>query len=128
MAKALPELTGKLSGNAIRVPTPNVSLAILNLELDRETTRDDVNAFLRRCSLRGPLRYQIDYLTSPDIVSSDLVGNRAASIIDSDATIVDGKRCVVYAWYDNEFGYACQVIRLLEAIAGVRPKAYPAEG
>ena len=128
VAKALPELTGKLSGNAIRVPTPNVSLAILNLELAEETTRDEVNAFLRRCSLRGPLRYQIDYLTSPDIVSSDLVGNRAASIIDSEATIAEGKRCVIYAWYDNEFGYACQVIRLLEYIAGVRPEAYPAEG
>jgi glyceraldehyde 3-phosphate dehydrogenase (phosphorylating) len=128
VAKALPELAGKLSGNAIRVPTPNVSLAILNLTLNRETDREEVNRFMRRCSLRGPLRYQIDYTTSPDIVSSDLVGNRAASIVDSDATIADGKRCVLYVWYDNEYGYACQVIRMLESIAKVRPRAYPAEG
>ena len=128
VAKALPELSGKLTGNAIRVPTPNVSLAILHLELAKPTSRDEVNDFLRRCSIAGPLRYQIDYTTSPDIVSSDLVGNRAASIIDSGATIAEGRRAVLYVWYDNEFGYACQVIRLLESIAGVRPRAYPAEG
>ncbi|MEZ4445901.1 MAG: glyceraldehyde-3-phosphate dehydrogenase [Polyangiaceae bacterium] len=128
VAKALPELAGKLTGNAIRVPTPNVSLAILHLGLEKEVTRDELNDFMRRCSLQGPLRYQIDYTTSPDIVSSDLVGNRAASIIDSEATIAEGDRVVLYVWYDNEFGYACQVIRLMEALAGVRPRAYPAEG
>ena len=93
-----------------------------------ETTREAVNRYLRGCSIKGTLRYQIDYTTSPDIVSTDLVGNRAASIVDSEATIVAGRHCVLYVWYDNEYGYACQVIRMLEYIAGVRPNAYPAEG
>ncbi len=128
VTKVLPELQGKLTGNAIRVPTPNVSLAILNLTLDEASDKETVNRYLRGCSLQGRLRYQIAYTTSPDIVSSDLVGNRSASIVDSEATIADGKNVVLYVWYDNEFGYACQVIRLLESIAGVRPKAYPIEG
>jgi glyceraldehyde 3-phosphate dehydrogenase len=128
VAKALPELAGKLTGNAIRVPTPNVSLALLHLSLGAETTVEELNRYLRTRSLVGPLRYQIGYTTSPDIVSSDMVGHRAAGIVDSEATIVDGRRCVLYVWYDNEYGYACQVIRLLEAIAGVQPRAYPAEG
>ncbi|MEE2902335.1 MAG: glyceraldehyde-3-phosphate dehydrogenase [Myxococcota bacterium] len=121
VSKALPELAGKLTANAIRVPTPNVSLAIMSMKLDKGTTRDELNAYLRDLSMEGPMQYQIDYVTSPDIVSSDLVGNRHASIVDSDATIMHGDSdCVLYVWYDNEFGYACQVVRLLENVAGVR--------
>lgn len=128
VGKALPELDGKLTGSAIRVPTPNVSMAILNLNLGTATTVEEVNAYLRDRALKGSLRYQLGYTTSPDIVSTDLVGHTAAGIVDAEATVVAGDRCVLYVWYDNEYGYACQVVRLLESIAGVRPPAYPAEG
>ncbi len=127
IAKALPELTGKITGNAIRVPTPNVSLAILNLELANETSKDDINAHLRQVSMDSPLASQIDFTASPDVVSSDLVGNPHATIVDSTATIVHGKRCTIYAWYDNEYGYSCQVMRLFQHMAGIRPPEYPAD-
>ena len=120
--KLLPELEGKLTGNAIRVPTPNVSLAILNLTLGRSTTEEEVGAFLRNVSLHSDLQRQIDYTTSPDIVSSDLVGNRHACIVDGEATIVNDNRVVLYVWYDNEFGYACQVVRVVQKWAGI---SYP---
>ncbi|MBC7173561.1 MAG: glyceraldehyde-3-phosphate dehydrogenase, partial [Polyangiaceae bacterium] len=93
IAKALPELTGKITGNAIRVPTPNVSLAILNLELDADATKEEVNAFLRQVSMDSPLASQIDFTASPDVVSTDLVGNPHATVVDSTATIVHGRRC-----------------------------------
>ncbi|RUO79344.1 glyceraldehyde-3-phosphate dehydrogenase [Pseudidiomarina taiwanensis] len=118
VAKALPELAGKLTGNAIRVPTPNVSMAIMNLNLSKATTVDELNAFLRDQALHSELQAQIDYTASTEIVSTDLVGSRYAGIVDSQATIVDGDRAVLYVWYDNEFGYSCQVIRVAEQMAG----------
>lgn len=126
VAKALPELAGKLTGNAIRVPTPDVSMAVLNLNLAEETTRDEVNEFLHKVALHSSLRQQIDYIKSPDVVSSDFVGSTHAGIVDGLATISDGKNLVLYVWYDNEFGYSNQVIRIVEDIAGARPKVYPA--
>ncbi len=127
VAKVCPELRGKLTANAIRVPTPNVSMAIINLNLGRKTSVEEINGYLRALSLGGNLQYQVDYTTSPDIVSTDLVGNRHASIVDSHATLVheDGDKCTLYVWYDNEFGYACQVTRLMEHVAQVRPQVYP---
>lgn len=119
VAKALPELKGKLTGNAIRVPTPNVSMAIMNLNLDKETSREELNGFLGNVALYSDMQDQIDYTTSTEIVSSDLVGSRYASIVDSQATIVDGDRAVLYVWYDNEFGYSCQVIRVMQQMSGV---------
>ena len=119
VAKAIPELAGKLTGNAIRVPTPDVSLAILNLTLSRETSADALNRYLRQVSLEGPLSRQIDYTNSEEVVSSDFVGNRHACIVDAQATIVRDDRCILYAWYDNEFGYSRQVVRILEEIAGL---------
>lgn len=118
VAKALPELAGKLTGNAIRVPTPNVSMAIMNLNLGKETSKDDLNAFLRDQALHSDLQAQIDFTASTEIVSTDLVGSRYAGVVDSHATIVDGDRAVLYVWYDNEFGYSCQVIRVAEQMAG----------
>lgn len=126
VAKALPELKGKLTGNAIRVPTPNVSLAILNLKLERETTKDELNGLMRDISLTSPLRAQVDYLESPEVVSTDFVGSNRAGIVDGLATIVTGDSCVLYVWYDNEFGYSNQVIRIAEQIAGTHPKQLPA--
>ncbi|HAD44332.1 MAG TPA: glyceraldehyde-3-phosphate dehydrogenase, partial [Alcanivorax sp.] len=118
-AKALPELGGKLSGNSIRVPTPDVSMAILNLTLEQETTLEELNDYLRWVSLHSPLQRQLDFIRSPDAVSTDFVGSRHASVVDAEATIVNGRHCVLYVWYDNEFGYSCQVVRLLQQLSGV---------
>ena len=125
VAKALPELKGRLTGNAIRVPTPNVSMAILNLNLQTETDVKSLNDYIRWCSLHSDLQKQIDYVKSPEVVSSDYVGSRYTGIVDGEATIVDGKRAVVYVWYDNEFGYSCQVNRILHEMAGVSSRIYP---
>lgn len=120
VAKALPELTGKLTGNAIRVPTPNVSMAILNLNLETSADTDSVNEYLRQVALSSPMQKQIDYVDSPEIVSSDFVGNRHAGILDAKATIIDDTNAVLYVWYDNEFGYSCQVVRILQYMSNVR--------
>lgn len=121
IAKVLPELAGKFTGNAIRVPTPNVSLAVLNLQINTATTKADVNEIMRQAALKGDLVEQIQYSFSNELVSSDLVGNSTASIFDSPATIVskDGKSIVLYVWYDNEYGYTRQVIRFAKQLAGV---------
>src|SRR5699024_3083052 len=116
---ALPELTGKLTGNAIRVPTPNVSMAVINLNLEKATTVEALNEYLRTTALDSPLHQQIDFSTSSELVSTDMVGSRFAGIVDSLATIVDEDRAVLYVWYDNEFGYSCQVIRVMQKMAGI---------
>jgi len=119
VAKAIPELAGRMTGNAIRVPTPNVSLAILNLELAGPVDTAVLNGYLRVVSLDSPLQNQIDYTNSPEVVSSDFVGSRHAGVVDSLATIAEGNRCVLYVWYDNEFGYSCQVVRIVQKMAGL---------
>jgi glyceraldehyde 3-phosphate dehydrogenase len=124
-AKALPELAGKLTGNAIRVPVANVSLAVLNLSLSEETTVEELNNYLRGMALHSPLQNQIAFVNSPELVSSDFIGSRHAGVVDSLATIVNGDRCVLYVWYDNEFGYTCQVVRLLQKIAGIELAVMP---
>ncbi|RUO21639.1 glyceraldehyde-3-phosphate dehydrogenase [Aliidiomarina haloalkalitolerans] len=126
VAKALPELAGKLTGNAIRVPTPNVSMAIMNLNLGETTDREALNEYLRATALNSELQNQIDFTSSTEIVSSDLVGSRYAGIVDSQATIVDGDRAVLYVWYDNEFGYSCQVLRVVQDMAGLLVPNLPA--
>ena len=126
VAKALPELEGKLTGNSVRVPTPNVSMAILNLTLEKPVEREALNDFVREASLYGDLHKQLDYIDSPEVVSTDFVGNRHAGIVDGRATITAGDRVVMYVWYDNEFGYSCQVVRVLEEMAKVHPPVFPA--
>lgn len=125
VAKALPEMAGKLTGNAIRVPTPNVSMAILNLSLEKETTTEALNAYLREVSLHSDLAKQIDFVNSPEVVSSDFVGSRRAGIVDAKATIVNGNRLVLYVWYDNEAGYSAQVVRIVNQMAGVTYSVFP---
>ncbi|MGM0564259.1 MAG: glyceraldehyde-3-phosphate dehydrogenase [Pseudomonadota bacterium] len=125
VAKALPELEGKLTGNAIRVPTPNVSMAVLNVNLDTAVEKDDLNDYLRTVALDSKLEDQIDFTASSEVVSTDLVGSRHAGIIDSKATITSGKSCVLYVWYDNEFGYSCQVVRVMQKMAGLTYKHLP---
>jgi glyceraldehyde 3-phosphate dehydrogenase len=127
VAKVLPQLEGKLTGNAIRVPTPNVSMAILNLTLSRETDKEEVNEYMRNQALHSDLRKQIDYSKSPEVVSTDFVGSRTACVFDAQATIVNGNQAVLYLWYDNEFGYSCQVHRILEQMAGIHFAVFPRE-
>jgi len=124
-AKALPVLKGKLTGNAIRVPTPNVSMAILNLNLEKATSRDEINEYLRQVAMHSELHKQIDFVNSPEVVSTDFVGSRHAGVVDAEATICSDNRVVLYGWYDNEFGYSCQVVRVMEEMAGVNPPAFP---
>lgn len=125
-AKALPQLAGKFTSNAVRVPTPNGSLAILQLELSKSTTIEEVQLMVRRAALEGDLVNQIYYSIEEELVSSDIIGNTCCSVFDSPATIVsgDGKSTVLYVWYDNEFGYTKQVIRLAKYIAKVRRLIY----
>ncbi|WP_395342714.1 glyceraldehyde-3-phosphate dehydrogenase [Ningiella sp. W23] len=129
VSKAYPKLEGKLTGNAIRVPTPNVSMAILSLNFDEDSssdlTKENLNHFLQRTSLFSDLLHQIDYTASTEIVSTDLVGARAAAVVDSQATIVAGNRATLYVWYDNEFGYSCQVMRVVRDMAGVQIPTFP---
>jgi glyceraldehyde 3-phosphate dehydrogenase len=125
VAKVLPALKGKLTGNAIRVPIPNVSMAIMNLTLQQAASKEEINDFLRHASLDSSLRKQIDYVNSTEVVSSDFIGSRRASIIDAPSTIASDNRCVLYVWYDNEFGYSCQVVRLLQTMAGITYPAFP---
>ncbi|MGB5228626.1 MAG: glyceraldehyde-3-phosphate dehydrogenase [Eudoraea sp.] len=124
--KALPSLKGKLTSNAIRVPVPNGSLAILNLEIKSRTSADALNTIIKKYALEGDLVEQIKYSLSNELVSTDIVGTAAPSIYDSNATIVsaDGKNIVLYVWYDNEFGYSHQVIRLAKYIGKVRRFTY----
>ena len=121
VAKVLPQLEGKLTGNAVRVPVPNVSLAILNITTKEEVTVEKINNILKDAALKGDLVEQIQYMISNELVSSDLVGNPCASIVDSPATIVskDKKAMVLYVWYDNEYGYSRQVIRFAKHLAKV---------
>ena len=126
VSKALPQLEGKLTGNAIRVPTPDVSMAILNVKLTKPAgSAEELNELFRRESIDGELRRQVGYSDSPEAVSTDFVGSRTAGVVDSLATVVTDDSAIVYVWYDNEFGYSCQVIRVLERMGGYDVPSYP---
>ena len=125
-AKAIPELKGKLTSNAVRVPTPDVSLAVLALDLERETTVEEVNETFRKACLEGNLIEQIRFSSNTEFVSSDGIGDSCACIFDAPATKVseDGKTVILYLWYDNEFGYSNQVVRLARHIGQVKSYRY----
>ena len=122
VVKVIPELEGKLTANAVRVPTPNGSLAILNLIVQKPTNVNDINNIMKQAALEGELVEQINYSLSNELVSTDIVGNNAPAVYDSHATISskDGKSIVLYVWYDNEYGYSRQVMRLAKYISNVR--------
>ncbi len=126
VTKIIPSIAGKLTGNAIRVPTPNVSLVIMSLNLKRETSLEEVNELIRAKTLSGELVAQIKYSTANDAVSSDFTSEPATSVYDSLATKVsqDNKSIVLYVWYDNEFGYTLQVIRVAKSMGGVKRPTY----
>ena len=126
VTKVIPSLENKLTANAVRVPTPNGSLAIMNLELGRLTTLEEINGLMKTAALSGSLVNQIHYSMNEELVSNDIIGNECCAVFDSPATIVgnDRKSVVLYSWYDNEFGYTKQVIRLAKYIADVRRRVY----
>ena len=126
VTKVIPDLENKLTANAVRVPTPNGSLAILSLTLDKETSVEEINEKIKFAALNGDLVNQIHYSIDPELVSNDIIGNTCCSVFDSPATIVskDGKNVVLYSWYDNEYGYTKQVIRLAKYVAKVRRLIY----
>jgi glyceraldehyde 3-phosphate dehydrogenase len=126
VSKAIPSLEGKLTSSAIRVPVPNGSLAILNLKVKKEVTLEGLNELVKKYALDGELVEQIKYSLSEELVSSDIVGEAAPAIFDSKATIVskNGKNIILYIWYDNEYGYSQQVIRLAKYISKVKRGTY----
>ncbi len=126
ITKVIPSLANRLTANAVRVPVPNGSLAIMSLELKRETSVEEVNAVVKSAALNGNLVNQIKYSIEPELVSSDVVGDTCCSVYDSLATLChpDKKSVVLYVWYDNEFGYTKQVIRLAKYVAKVRRFQY----
>ena len=124
VSKALPSLKDKLTSNAVRVPVPNGSLAILNLQLHKSTNKENLNSLMKQHALEGDLVEQIKYSIDKELVSSDIVGTTAPSIYDSEATIADNETVVLYIWYDNEYGYTHQVIRLAKYISKVRRYTY----
>lgn len=126
LKKVLPHLSGKFTANSVRVPTPNVSLAILNLNIGKEVTKEEVNEIIRRYALQGSLVEQIQFAFSNELVSTDIIGNPCPSVFDSQATIIspDKKSIVLYIWYDNEYGYTRQVIRFSKHISEVRRPVY----
>ena len=125
VSKALPELDGKLTGNAIRVPTPNVSLAILSLALGAEVTVEKINSYLQSVAFHSKYREIIGYVNSPEVVSTDFYSSPFASIVDSKATIASGNRVTLYCWYDNEYGYTKQVIGLAKKVAKINLPRLP---
>jgi len=126
VTKVIPSLNGKLTANAVRVPTPNGSLAIMNLSIKKEATLEEVNQMVKKYAMEGDLVNQIKFSIEVELVSNDIIGNTCCSVFDSHATIVseDKKNIVLYVWYDNEFGYTKQVIRLAKYVANVRRLLY----
>ncbi|QDI91884.1 type I glyceraldehyde-3-phosphate dehydrogenase [Salicibibacter halophilus] len=116
VALVLPELEGRLNGNAIRVPTPNVSLVDFVAELDRDVTGDEVNASMKKLaetSMKGIIGY-----SEEPLVSSDYNGNAHSATVDAQSTLtMEGNMVKVVAWYDNEFGYSSRVVDLVAHMA-----------
>nr|MBV6630425.1 glyceraldehyde-3-phosphate dehydrogenase [Oceanococcus sp. HetDA_MAG_MS8] len=125
VGKALPELVGKLTGSSVRVPTANVSLAVLSLNLEGSPSTEELNDYLRHMAMHSELQKQIGFSKAADAVSSDFVGMRSTGVVDGPATQTAPNRCVVYVWYDNEFGYTCQVVRILRQLTHSTLRVFP---
>ncbi len=115
VGKVMPELKGKLDGMAVRVPTPTGSLVDLVVTLNKEVTKEEVNAAMKAAA-EGPMKGILEYTEDP-IVSVDIIHNSHSSIFDADSTMVIGKMVKVLAWYDNEWGYSCRVVDLAKKLA-----------
>ncbi len=109
IAQVIPELTGKLDGCAIRVPTPDGSMVDLAVILEKEATVEQINAAVKAAAESGPLSKTLEYCDEP-IVSIDIVGNPHGSIFDSGMTMAKGNFVKVFSWYDNEWGFSCRMV------------------
>jgi glyceraldehyde 3-phosphate dehydrogenase len=112
IAEVIPELKGKMDGIAIRVPTPDASLVDLAVLLGKETTKDEINNAMKKAA-EGPLKGILEYCTDP-IVSTDIIGNSHSSIFDAELTLVKGNMAKVFSWYDNEWGFSCRMVDMLQ--------------
>jgi len=111
----IPQLKGKLDGFAMRVPTPDGSVVDLTAVLEKETTKEEINAAMKEAA-EGPMKGILEYCEDP-IVSTDVIGNSHSSVFDSKMTqVMDGKFIKVLSWYDNEYGYSCRVVDLIGKI------------
>jgi len=111
----LPELTGRMNGIALRVPVPNVSIVDLTCLLEKNTTKEEVNAAFKKAA-EGPLKGILEYTEDP-VVSSDFNHSTVSSVLDAQSTMVLGGNFVkVLAWYDNEWGFSCRMVELIELI------------
>jgi len=116
VTKVIPQLEGKIHGLAIRVPTPDASLVDLVAEVEKDTTREDVNAAFKRAS-EGNLKGIMKYCEEP-LVSSDFITDASSCIVDADLTnVIDGRMVKVMGWYDNEWGYSCRMVDLAAYMA-----------
>jgi glyceraldehyde 3-phosphate dehydrogenase (phosphorylating) len=112
----IPELNGKLHGMAVRAPVPTGSVVDLTVEVERETSVEEVNGALRAAAESGPLRGLLSYTEDP-IVSTDIIKNPASSILDSQLTaVMDGTMVKVISWYDNEWGYSNRIVELVQRL------------
>lgn len=114
VGKVIPELAGKLNGMAVRVPTPTGSLVDLVANLKTETTAEEINAAMKEAA-EGPMKGVLEYCEDP-IVSVDIIHNTHSSIFDAQSTMVIGKTAKILSWYDNEWGYSCRVVDLIEKL------------
>ena len=111
----LPELTGRMNGIALRVPVPNVSVVDLTCLLEKSTTKEEINAAFKKAA-DGPLKGILEYTEDP-VVSSDFNHSTASSVFDAQSTMVLGGNFVkVLAWYDNEWGFSCRMVELIELV------------
>ncbi|MBN2226869.1 MAG: type I glyceraldehyde-3-phosphate dehydrogenase [candidate division Zixibacteria bacterium] len=112
ISEVIPAVKGKMDGCAIRVPTPDGSIVDLAVVLSREATKDDINAAMKAAA-EGPMKGILEYCVDP-IVSVDVVGNSHSSIFDSLQTMAKGKVAKVFSWYDNEWGFSCRMVEMVE--------------
>jgi glyceraldehyde 3-phosphate dehydrogenase len=113
ISQVIPELEGKMDGSAIRVPTPDGSLVDLTVVVEKETTKEEINAAFKNAASKGPLKGGLQYMEDP-IVSIDVVGNPHGSIFDSQLTSAQGNLVKVFSWYDNEWGFCNRMIDMIK--------------
>jgi glyceraldehyde 3-phosphate dehydrogenase len=117
IAEVIPDMKGRLDGCAVRVPTPDASLVDLIVELEKSTTKEDINAAMKKAA-EGPMKGVLKYTEDP-LVSCDIIGEPNSSVFDSLSTMVmSGNLVKVFSWYDNEWGFSCRMVDMLKVLAG----------
>jgi glyceraldehyde 3-phosphate dehydrogenase len=119
LSLVIPEVKGKLDGFALRVPTPDGSVTDFTAVLERQATKEEINAAFKAAAASGPMSNGILEYTEDPIVSSDIVGNPHSCIFDALSTMVIGEQVKIVGWYDNEFGYSSRIVDLVERVAAL---------